>query len=63
LHATESYCPLVLFLHGGWFYVSAVLQSSGADRLLQTLHVCSGCQIEEMVDELDLPRQIYFLVP
>jgi hypothetical protein len=32
----------------------AVLQPSDADRLLHALHVCSGCQSEEMVDELDL---------
>jgi hypothetical protein len=37
---------------------AAVLQPSGADRLLHALHVCSGCQIEEMVDELDLSRRI-----
>ena len=37
---------------------TAVLQPSGADRLLHALHVCSCCQIEEMVDELDLSRQI-----
>jgi hypothetical protein len=36
----------------------AVLQPSGADRLLHAPHVCSGCQIEEMIDELDLSRQI-----
>ena len=35
-----------------------MLQPSGADRLLHAPHVCSGCQIEEMVDELDLSRQI-----
>src|SRR5271168_1875795 len=37
---------------------TAVLQPSGADRLMHAPRVCSGCQIEEMVDELDLSRQI-----
>ena len=36
----------------------AVLPPSVADRSLHALHVCSGCQIEERVDELDLSRQI-----
>ena len=35
-----------------------MLQPSGAARLLHAPHLCSGCQIEEMVDELDLSRQI-----
>ena len=30
----------------------AVLQPSGADRLLHALHLCSGCQIEEMAMNL-----------
>jgi hypothetical protein len=40
-----------------------VLQPSGADRLFHALHVCSGCQIEEMFDELDLSRQIISCYP
>jgi hypothetical protein len=32
-------------------------------RLLHAPHLCSGCQIEEMVDELDLSRQIISCYP
>src|SRR5277367_5040476 len=41
-----------------YFSGRAVSQAAGPDRLLPAPHVCSGCQIEEMVDELDLSRQI-----
>jgi hypothetical protein len=35
-----------------------VLQPSNADRLLHARTYCSGCQIEKVVDELNLPKQI-----
>src|SRR5271155_6196451 len=41
-----------------WTVSRAVLQPSGTDRLMHAPQVCSGCQIEEMVDELDLSREI-----